>query len=333
MYDISSSNIERLIIHKIGNKLREDNLIISQELTTSSENINDLLLRNYLKPIVSKNNSYEFFHDADINLNEVFHFSNEIFNDKDSFIENSKNIAQSLYNASTHPNILAGELIVVLYNNIIDEESHYALGLYKTEIKESYLEIEQINNLLTINNKEGISINKLQKAALIIDNNEVFAIDTINQKTKYWFNDFLQIRMKKTPNNNANIASKILQKVFVELEKPEEAVKLTNEISNIINSEEPLKLEDIRDISKNYILETSFDEIMDKVSKKEDITIDLKDEINSDYLKKINKRKKQKIKIAKDIELMLSSSAFKIHNMKLSDSDYGTQVSFTILDK
>lgn len=334
MYDISSSNIDKLIIHKVGNKLRADNLTLSESLTPSSNDINDLLLRNYLKPIIIKNNSYEFFHDSDINLNEIFHFSNEIFKNRELFIENSRNIAKSLYNASTHPNISSGELIIVLYNNIkIEENLHFAIGLYKTEIKENYLEIEQKNEQLTINNKTGISVNKLQKAALILDNNEVFAIDTLSQKTKYWFNDFLQIRMRKTPNNNASIANKILQKVFTEIKKPDEAIKLTNELSDKINSEENLKIEDLRDISKKYINENSFDEIIEKVSTKEDISIELTDDINSEYLQKLNKRKKQKIKIVKDIELMISSSSFTIHDMKLMESNHGTQVSFTILDQ
>ncbi|MDS7933060.1 hypothetical protein RMB03_07895 [Acinetobacter sp. V91_7] len=331
MFDLSSSTIEKVIIHKVGNKLRSEDLLLSDDITPASENINDILLRHYLKPIISKDNIYEFFHDIDINLNEVYHFTNEIFTTQTEFVEKSKNIATTLYNVSTHPNIAAGELIIILFNNIIfNNSSHYAIGLYKTEIKENYLDIKQENNSLIIKKKNGISINKLQKAALILDNNQIFAIDNLSQKTKYWHNNFLQIRLQKNSKNNAQIANKILKKVFLEIKNPVEAIELTNEITKKIEEEPKLFLEDIRDISKKYIIEDSFDEIIKNISKKEDIDLQLTDDINSEDLQKLNKAKKQKIKIINNIELIINSLDFTIDNMKLVESEEGTLVSFKI---
>lgn len=74
MYDISSTKIDKKIIHRIGNKFREEPLVFSENLAPNMEEIDNLLLQNYLKPIINYNEVYELYHESNINLNEINYF-------------------------------------------------------------------------------------------------------------------------------------------------------------------------------------------------------------------------------------------------------------------
>lgn len=60
---------------------------------------------------------YEFFHETNIGLNEVYTYVKSIFDSENSFLEQSKNIATHLHSASQHPNIKNGELFIGLFEN------------------------------------------------------------------------------------------------------------------------------------------------------------------------------------------------------------------------
>ena len=62
---------------------------------------------------------YEFFHETDIGLNEVYTYVNSIFDHESSFLEQSKNIATHLHSVSQHPNIKSGELFIGLFENCL----------------------------------------------------------------------------------------------------------------------------------------------------------------------------------------------------------------------
>ncbi|MGN6533244.1 MAG: nucleoid-associated protein, partial [Ginsengibacter sp.] len=86
-------------IHKVGNKLLDEHLSLSEHpLKTDDEVLDNLLMNYFLKPFEKVNEIYRFDHSTgDLNLNEVYHFAEIIFNDKDTFHENSRQIAKHLY--------------------------------------------------------------------------------------------------------------------------------------------------------------------------------------------------------------------------------------------
>ena len=62
---------------------------------------------------------YEFFHESNIALNEVFTYSRAIFEQENNFLEQSQNIAKHLHSVSQHPNIKSGELFIGLFENCL----------------------------------------------------------------------------------------------------------------------------------------------------------------------------------------------------------------------
>ena len=334
MYDISSTIIEHKVLHRIGNKFREEPLVLSDNLMPNEEEINNLLLLNYLKPLINLKEPFELFHESNIELNEVYHFSNKIFNDNLNFLNTSKDIAKSLYSHSTHPNILLGELIIILYNNIlINNKKIQGLGIYKTELKDNYFDVQQEGETLVLMNKQGISINKIQKGALVLEDGNVFAIDALNQKTKYWYNDFLKIKLKKTPENNAHILKKVIQKVVSNIENPIEKLKINNEISQKIEKNEIIAFSDLKDISEKYIENETFNEITTAISSKENIILEDVDIVQAELLDKLTKNFRKKLNINNLLDLTLKSKNHVIGDITTHELNNEVVINIKILSK
>jgi len=205
-------------IHKVGNKLLDEHLSLSEHSLKIHDEVLDNLLMNYfLKPFEKVNEIYRFDHPTgDLNLNEVYHFADLIFNDQDTFHENSRQIAKHLYGISNHPKIKSGELYLCYFTGLqIERELSDAIGIFKSESKEPYLKVIQKSNEFEINyEQEAINIKKLDKGCLIFNTEKeagykVAVIDQTNSTdAAYWIDDFLKL---KTRNNNYTQTNTVLK--------------------------------------------------------------------------------------------------------------------------
>jgi hypothetical protein len=171
----------------------------------------------FLKPFEKVNEVYRFDHPTgDLNLNEVYHFAEIIFNDKDTFHENSRQIAKHLYDISNHPKIKSGELYLCYFTGLqIERELSDAIGIFKSESKEPYLKVIQKSNEFEINyEQEAINIKKLDKGCLIFNTEKeagykVAVIDQTNSTdAAYWIDDFLKLKIR---NNNYTQTNTVLK--------------------------------------------------------------------------------------------------------------------------
>ncbi|PHS69582.1 MAG: hypothetical protein COB23_06435 [Methylophaga sp.] len=213
--DFSKSNIKHLIIHEIGNKLRDEKVLLSEALQDLDEDLEKILLNYFLKLFLVEKDLFKFHHNSNINLNEVYTYSQDIFNsDKDLFITTSQNIAKHLYEYTLHPKITKGELIVVQISNVnIDNNEIDLIGIFKSDNKETFLKLLRENTNIKIKTDVGINISKLDKGCLILNTNEdsgytVLNIDNHRQSTDYWTNKFLNL---KIIDNNSHKTREILK--------------------------------------------------------------------------------------------------------------------------
>ena len=113
--------------------------------------------------------------------------------------EYSLRIAQLLYEQSNHPHIKSGELYVAYLTHItLDNTKVEAIGIFKSEMKQNFLQFEQEQNQLDILLEEGVNVNRLDKGCLIFNVNEeggykILSIDSNRYDTKYWTEQFLGI--------------------------------------------------------------------------------------------------------------------------------------------
>lgn len=115
----------------------------NKELRINDENIKALLLKYFFSSF-NEEKIYCFSHETDIKFNEIYSYSKELFERNTSFVDISINISKLLYESSNHPNIKNGELYIAYIRNCILDGNYYnAIGIFKSENKDTYLKIEE----------------------------------------------------------------------------------------------------------------------------------------------------------------------------------------------
>ena len=196
MINIEEASIRAIVFHKVN--IQEDKLILSEQICDFlDEDEADTIRKAFLRPFQQEFAKHRFNHDYDIELNALYKLSKGIYN-KEGFLEYSQNIASHLKNVSKHPNIKDGDLFVIHWDNIIiDNQYREALGVYKVENKDSFIEtFFEGHTRASMSVKKGISPRKLEKGGLIIFDEEPFTvlvIDNNKQGTDYWQNEFLSV--------------------------------------------------------------------------------------------------------------------------------------------
>jgi hypothetical protein len=214
-------------IHNIGNKLNNEGFKLSKSLLVTSENINGLLSSYFLTPFKSEE-YFNFCHENDLKYNEVYGFVSGIFDNPETLLEQSINLAKHLYEKSTHPKIKGGEFYTVYFKDcILDGETVDAIGLFKSENKDTFLKVFPTNEGFGIESEKGININKLDKGCLIFNTEKengyvVAVVDNTNKgaEAQYWIDDFLHVRQRKDEYyNTQNVLT--MTKNFVTHELPQ----------------------------------------------------------------------------------------------------------------
>jgi hypothetical protein len=202
MTGIDSVQLQQVIVHKVGNPSRGEDLKLSiNPLTLNDDMVKGLLTKYFLGPF-NENEAYHFTHLSDIQMNEVYTYVQKIFEDRESFTEQSVLLAQYLYSKSTHVKVKEGEFYVVLFDEVpFENEFIRAVGLFKSETKETFLKVFQHGQSWEVIQEEGVNINKLDKGCLIFHTNtlegyKVCVVDATNKQNdaQYWVTDFLQVQ-------------------------------------------------------------------------------------------------------------------------------------------
>lgn len=190
-------------------------MVLSEHpLAMEDELLNALLMQYFLEPFGKVNEVYRLWHPSvDLALNEVFHFASKIFSDEKSFHESTQQLGRYLFEVSNHPKIKSGELYVAYFHNVqMEGELVDALGIFKSETKETYLKVQPAEKGFSLSyEQEAINIHKLDKGCLIFNTQKeqgykVAVIDQTNRNTEavYWKDDFLQLKVRNDAYNQTH---------------------------------------------------------------------------------------------------------------------------------
>lgn len=195
--------LSKVIVHRVGNKINQESLLLSQEELELSEDMKELLANFFFKAFKSEE-QFHFYSDSYLRNNVVYGAVAEIFEDKSKMMWESETIAKHLYEIPENPRIPSGDLFVLYFEG---EDEGYGkmdkVGLIKMEKKEPFLKISPKDESFDIEKDFGIGLAKLDKAALIYNNNKedgfvVSAVDNNkNGDMYYWFEDFLKIKQRE----------------------------------------------------------------------------------------------------------------------------------------
>lgn len=192
--------IDALSVHKIGNKATVEGVELSETPVVLDERLSGIL-KSYFLMAFKDEERYSFTHPTSLDLNAVYSYVGAIFDYGQSFHDQSINIAKFLYEQSEHPNIKRGDFYVIHFKDcILDGETIDAVGLFKSENKDTFIQITPVAGGFAVASQTGMSINKLDKGCLIFNMNRengfvVCVVDNANRSdAKYWVNDFLQLK-------------------------------------------------------------------------------------------------------------------------------------------
>lgn len=208
MLDFTNCNILDVIAHQVGNQTNDEELILSASLlNTEDPRLRELLIKYFLYPFKDIEEFYSFtFSDEDFTLNPLYQYAISIFSEKKSFKTKSESIAKHLYEIALHPQIKSGDLFVVTFENIsIDGELVNALGLFKSENRQEFLQLNKNSKDFSLRYDDGINIDKLDKGCLIFNTEKetgyrICVIDKSNKSNdaRYWVDFFLNVKSLKT---------------------------------------------------------------------------------------------------------------------------------------
>lgn len=312
---------ENLSIHHVGNKTNDEFYILSDNPVDFAEDeiLPELLMQYFMKPFTKANEVYQFYHpNEELQLNELYHFVHKYFQGEILFHELSKHITKHLYEVSEHPKIKSGEVYVVSLKNVqMEGEERDAIGIFKSENKETYLKVQPQQGGFELNyEREAININKLDKGVVIINDDaeegyKVLVIDQTNQsEAVYWKDEFLKI---KSRNDNyqqtgnlmkvyKNFVNDKLDEVF-ELETADK-IDLLNRSMNYFKTKETFDKTEFEDeVIANPKAASLFDEYKQSFADEFDMPFQTNFDIASPAVKKMQSSYKSVIKLDKNFHV------------------------------
>lgn len=303
MLSYFDASLSKLSVHRVGNKSLNEYYSLSENtLSIEDETLKRLLMQYFLTPFEKSYEVFRFFHSSyDINLNELFHFSSMIFEDKTDFHEITGQITKHLFNISNHPKIKSGELYLALFNDIqFEGENIEVIGIFKSETKESYLKVSPEEGGFNLSYEEdAINISKLDKGCMIFNTEKkqgykVIVIDQTNRTdAAYWKDEFLQLKIRNDNFQKTNATLEVCKEFIsnkiddeFEISKADK-IDLLNRSMKYFKEKEsfdidefseevignPKAIESFKSFSKEYNeefdagLESSFDISMNAVKK------------------------------------------------------------------
>lgn len=228
MHITTESQLIKISLHKVGNKSLDEGLSLSKTYLKTFDNINKVLVSYFMSPFKSEE-YFNFYHESMLELNEVYVYVSKIFENPDDLFEQSVHLAKHLYEKSTHPKIKGGEFYTVYFKDcILDGETVDAVGLFKSENKDTFLKVYPTGDGFEIESELGVNINKLDKGCLIFNTESekgyvVAVVDNTNKgsEAQYWIDDFLHLRQRQDEYFNTQSVLNMC-KSFVTKEMPQQ---------------------------------------------------------------------------------------------------------------
>jgi hypothetical protein len=314
------ASIVYVCLHYVGNKNIDESLKYSTSIIELTDDLDNVLTNYFLRPFLVKEEYFNFFHESDLKYNEVYGYVSEIFHKPASLLEQSVSLAKHLYEQSVHPKIKGGEFYAVYFKDcIIEGKTVDAVGLFKSENKDTFLKVFRSGDGFGIESEQGININKLDKGCLIFnmekENGYVVAVvDNTNKgaEAQYWIDDFLHVRQRKDEYyNTQNVLS--MCKNFVTKELPgqfevskADQVDLLNRSVKFFKEKDSFDMNDFtHEVMAQPEIMASFSQFKDIYQKERDIDIADSFTISESAVKKQARVFKSVIKLDKNFHIYI----------------------------
>ncbi len=184
-------------VHFVGNRTAGEQLqITDNQFQLNDETLYEALKKYFFNPF--KGETFYCFQDMNAATAKIVQ---QIFEKPASFHAKSKELAQYLYQCGTTKKIRGGEFYVTFLKDcVVDDEVVDAIGIFKSEHKETFIKIRQNSAEAEMHTDEGLNIWKLDKGCIIYNTyqTEGYKIAMVDHVSNinaalYWKTDFLGI--------------------------------------------------------------------------------------------------------------------------------------------
>lgn len=320
MLDFSEAILSKLAIHQVGNKADEEGIIISEGEVPIDGDIASLLTTYFTKPFKPEE-FYNFYHESNLNMNEVYSYVKSIFQNKTSLHFQSIDLAKHLYEESNHPNIKSGELYVAYFDNCsLNGEFTEVVGIFKSEQKETFLKVFPEGASFTVSRDDGININKLDKGCLIFNENEeegykVLLVDKTNkgEEAKYWKDYFLKVKPQEDTyyqtKNYLQMCKDFAVEAFSEADQIDQ-ITLAQESAKFFSEEEAFDTVSFQEkVLQEPEIINAFEEYKENYKDQNQMNMYDEFDINSDAVKKMKRVFRSVLKLDKNFHVYVHGNS------------------------
>lgn len=302
MLDVSESKLSQYIIHYVS-----DALVLGEEAFSQPEVLLEAAFTQLAFNKIDLEQQYEFFHETNIELNEIYTYAKSIFNSTDNFVEQSKNIATHLHSASQHPNIKSGELFIGLFENcFVSTGVTKVIAIVKIDEKEMFLDVKNEQNKMIVNGIDGINVKKINNMAVIVDMGAekppaVFMKTKRKEDIVYWQERFLKIKVADEHFYKTNLALTECKKYILkeEIYTNTEKLEFLNKTLDYFRNEEEFQVNDYIERVFEKAVPAQKDIIVNSVKPYETV-------ISDSAIEKAEKNYKRKIKLDTNFEIQVN---------------------------
>ena len=314
MYITEITQLKAACLHHIGSKAIEEGVTLSHQVLELDE-VSTKNLYTYCFSSFKNDEKYVFYNQLSLEYNETMACIKQIFADKESLLEQSRNLARLLYDKSEHPGIKSGDLIVAYFADCeIDGYITDAIGLYKCENTTNFLSLNYQGNNAGITSLEGLDLKCVDKAALIfnVDGEQGYSLAVIDNnnkgEAKYWVEDFLQAKPKADEYYHTRALLSVA-KNFIKNSVPEEVTKgekaeLMDKTLRYFQKNDTFDMDDFSSkVMGDEQLSSDFGAYMRSFMEKNDIEMPKQFSISESAVKKSSRSMKSVIKLDKNFHI------------------------------
>jgi hypothetical protein len=321
MLSLENISLEKLSVHFVGNKSREEGLVLTKKSQHKFDDAQEQILwRFFLSPFKNVSEFYRFTHASDISLNEIRKFCSEAFAEPARLHKSSEKIAKLLYECSGHPKVNSGELYVAFLSNCsLNDAPVNAIGIFKSETKDTFIQAEAGDDQYELRFEQGTDIHKLDKACLIVecgdkDGFKICIADSLNRSSEalYWKEDFLKIEpcqddYHHTRNFMNACKTFVTDRISEEFEvsKADKIAYLNKSVEYFKQNEQFNEKEFTKEVFEDKELIRSFKEFKAEFQEENRLDIDEDFEISAPAVKKQAKVFKSVLKLDKNFHIYI----------------------------
>jgi hypothetical protein len=325
MFLFDDAIIEHIALHKVGNKMQEGELFLSEQELDLNEDLQAILKHWFLSAF--KSEAYYNFQSTEEQSNYIQQIVAELFADKDISFEKSKEIAQYLFQQTNHSKIKSGDLFVVYFSNcVVDDELCDAIGLFKAENKDTFLKIFPDNKIFKVQAEDGININKLDKGALIFNTESEFGykislVDNINKtlEAQYWRTEFLNVNQRNDEfyqtQNYLEMCKGFVHQVYNaenDVERPDQ-IEMLNKTASYFKDNELFNVEHFEnEVIKQPEVISAFEDYKKLYAEENNIPMEQEFKISEEAAKKYKAKFKSIIKLDKNFHIYIHGDRSRI---------------------